>query len=312
MRKILLVISLVIFCLPSHFIHAQKKNRKKSKKKAKKEISINQYLNQYRGIAITESKRTNVPASITLAQGILESAYGNSYLARKGRNHFGIKCSKEWKSKRIYSRGSKTCYRKYKSAYASYIDHSNFLRTNKRYNNLFESASWNYEEWAKGLQKAGYASDSEYTKKLLQIIEKHELYKFDNENYFSEGGDCEVQVLSTTFSFNGLEMVVFDCPVTPRRISQAYDVSVEELLEYNPFKKGEEVPASTVIFLESLKKRGPKGIPKHLVTQEETIESIAHLYGMDASNLYSRNHLKKGQRPTAGSYVYLRGKAPKN
>ena len=205
-------------------------------------MSISQYLNQYRGIAITESKRTNIPASITLAQGILESAYGNSYLARKGKNHFGIKCHKKWKSKRIFYQKSKTCYRKYKSAYSSYIDHSNFLRTNKRYQKLFDLESWNYEDWAKGLQASGYATDPLYTKKLTQIIEKHELYMFDNDNYFSEGGNCAIEVLSTTFIFNGLRMVVFDCPITPKRISQAYDVSVENLLEVQPLQRKRRNP----------------------------------------------------------------------
>ncbi|MGB0929807.1 MAG: glycoside hydrolase family 73 protein [Chitinophagales bacterium] len=305
MKNILFSITLLLICSFSH-LYAQKK----SKKNRKKQINVSQYLNQYRAIAITESKRTQVPASITLAQGILESAYGNSYLARKGRNHFGIKCHKQWKSKRIFARGSKSCYRKYKSAYSSYIDHSNFLRNNKRYKSLFDLDIVNYQDWAKGLKEAGYATDPLYPKKLIQIIEKHNLHEFDEENYFAKGGNCEVEVLSTTFSFNGLKMVVFDCPIPPKRIAQAYDISLEDLLKYNPFNKDEEVPSNTVVFLEPLKKRGPKGIPKHLVTTNETVESIAHLYGVKSDNLYHRNRIEEGEKPPIGSFLYLRKKAP--
>ncbi len=306
MKNIFFVISFtLIFCYSN--VYGQNKSRKKDKK----QISVSGYLNQYRGIAITENKRTSVPASITLAQGILESAYGNSYLAQKGKNHFGIKCNKKWKAKRIFARGTKRCYRKYKSAYSSYIDHSNFLRNNERYKNLFSLDSQDYKEWAKGLLDAGYAEDPLYTKKLIQIIEKHELYKFDKGSNFMAEGNCDVEVLSTTFGFNGLKMVIFDCPVYPKRISQAYDISMEDLLKYNPFKESEEIAPNTIVFLESLKKRGPKDFSRHLVVKDETIESISHLYGVESSSLYSRNRLKKGEQPIVGNYVYLRGKAPK-
>ena len=139
------------------------------------------YIRKYAPIAVNEMHTSKIPASITLAQGVLESASGRSYLASKSNNHFGIKCHTEWKGQHVYhdddERGE--CFRKYTYVETSYKDHSAFLTQRKRYAFLFEYNKKDYKKWAKGLKKAGYATDKKYPKKLIRIIETYKLYEFD-------------------------------------------------------------------------------------------------------------------------------------
>jgi len=151
----------------------------------------NDYINRFRKIAISEMERTGIPASIKLAQGILESGDGKSTLARKAKNHFGIKCHNTWNGKTHYLEDDdyddngkliKSCFRVYKNADASYIAHSEFLRDPKkkyRYGFLFSLPSTDYKAWARGLKQAGYATSPTYAEKLIRIIEGSELYRFD-------------------------------------------------------------------------------------------------------------------------------------
>ncbi|MCF6347423.1 MAG: glucosaminidase domain-containing protein [Flavobacteriaceae bacterium] len=149
------------------------------------------YIEEYNDIAILEMISYKIPASITLAQGILESQSGKSRLAVRGNNHFGIKCHKSWKGKRLYhdDDAKQECFRKYDHPLTSFRDHSLFLYDRKRYAALFELRKKDYKGWAKGLKKAGYATDPKYPKKLIALIEIYELYKYDDfENDFHYGG----------------------------------------------------------------------------------------------------------------------------
>jgi flagellum-specific peptidoglycan hydrolase FlgJ len=139
------------------------------------------YVATYKGIARKEMKKTGIPASIILAQGILESGNGNSELARRANNHFGLKCSNSWNGKTYYANDDRPdeCFRKYKHAAASFHDHSAFLVKEKRYRKLFELDRDDYKGWAKGLKEAGYATNSKYPSLLINLIEKHKLYKYD-------------------------------------------------------------------------------------------------------------------------------------
>ena len=145
-------------------------------------ITNSQYIEAYAVTAMNEMRKSKIPASITLAQGILESGSGNGRLAKKANNHFGIKCH-DWKGKRIYHDDDKKgeCFRKYKEASESYKDHSEFLTTRRRYANLFQLDPYDYKAWARGLKKAGYATDPKYPKKLIHIIEKYKLYEYDEK-----------------------------------------------------------------------------------------------------------------------------------
>ena len=143
-----------------------------------------QYINKFAPIAVSEMKKYKIPASITLAQGILESGNGRSDLATRSNNHFGIKCHKGWKGRSVNHDDDEKgeCFRKYEHPDTSYKDHSQFLVGRKRYASLFQLGLNDYEGWAKGLRKAGYATDRKYPQKLIRIIERYQLYKFDATN----------------------------------------------------------------------------------------------------------------------------------
>ena len=140
-----------------------------------------EYVSRYSSIAIAQMKKHKIPASITLAQGILESGSGNSFLARSSNNHFGIKCGSQWKGKVSYHDDDKEneCFRAYSRVQDSYLDHSLFLTSNQRYAFLFELKQDDYKAWALGLKKAGYATNPHYAERLIQLIEEEKLYIFD-------------------------------------------------------------------------------------------------------------------------------------
>lgn len=135
------------------------------------------YVERYKRIAVSESKRTGIPASIKLAQGILESGYGSSPLAKKSNNHFGIKCGMGWSGKTVQYKGS--CYRVFRNGGDSYLQHSNFLTQSDRYKALFKLKRTDYKGWARGLRKAGYATNPNYPGKLIELIERYKLYNYD-------------------------------------------------------------------------------------------------------------------------------------
>ena len=153
------------------------------------------YIEEYNDIAIAEMHRYRIPASITLAQGILESNSGRSRLTVKGNNHFGVKCHRSWKGKRIYhdDDARQECFRKYEHPLSSFRDHSLFLYDRKRYAALFDLRLRDYKGWSRGLKKAGYATDPKYPKKLIALIELYELYKFDDFNDKYAGGVTKVK-----------------------------------------------------------------------------------------------------------------------
>jgi len=145
------------------------------------------YIQQYKTIAQHEMDRVGIPASIKMAQAILESASGRSTLARQSNNHFGIKCGKDWKGGEVYRHDDdykdgllvRSCFRAYDDPAESFRAHSDFLTDNRRYKPLFELDIYDYKGWANGLRKAGYATDPQYPSKLIRIIEEYELHLLD-------------------------------------------------------------------------------------------------------------------------------------
>lgn len=140
------------------------------------------YIAKYSHIAVSNMKDYGIPASITLAQGMLESGYGESRLSVKANNHFGIKCKASWTGGRVYHDDDlkNECFRKYKHVDDSYADHADFLMSNPRYESLFKLSKTDYKGWAKGLKKAGYATSPIYAEKLIELIENYELYQYDS------------------------------------------------------------------------------------------------------------------------------------
>ncbi len=197
---------------------------------------VQQYIFQFSGIAKSEMKTYGIPASITLAQGILESGAGYGDLTSRAKNHFGIKCH-DWEGDRVYHDDDRLqeCFRKYDQASDSFRDHSLFLKDRKRYARLFTFSKKDYKSWARGLREAGYATDKKYPEKLISIIEKYKLYEFDREvlGRKSRRKNTAVAIAATPVpkSKDGEHVVISGD--TLYSISRRYKISVQELKTYN-------------------------------------------------------------------------------
>lgn len=202
-------------------------NTTKKEEVKKPPTSTESYIAQYAEIAKVEMRKSKIPASITLAQGILESASGRGRLAVKANNHFGIKCH-GWKGAKIYHDDdrSQECFRKYNKAQSSYEDHSDFLTSRKRYANLFKLKPDDYKGWAKGLRAAGYATDRKYPQKLISLIERYQLYKYDEEVL----GSDNVRVVRVD---SGVTRYIIEKGDTLYSISKRYNTTVEAIKELN-------------------------------------------------------------------------------
>ena len=213
---------------------------KKIKKKEYTFDSTEEYIEAFKEIAMHEMRAHKIPASITLAQGVIESSSGSSDLTKRSNNHFGIKCHKGWTGSRTYHDDDEEgeCFRVYKDPNTSYKDHSQFLTSRSRYSGLFDLKPYDYEGWAKGLSAAGYATDRRYPAKLVAIIERYELYKYDKEvlgkNYKEVKRD------------NSKEYIVSKGD-TLYSISRKYGVSVSDLKSWN------DLPDNTISIGQILK-----------------------------------------------------------
>lgn len=206
--------------------------------------STNEYIAVFKDIAIAEMKQYGIPASITLAQGILESGSGKGRLAVKANNHFGIKCH-DWRGATIYHDDDRAqeCFRKYRNVNKSFRDHSEFLANRKRYAKLFELDLDDYKGWAKELRRAGYATDRKYPEKLVSLIERYELYKFDDKSSKRMRKERKEFVLTTYTVVKGDSLY---------SISKRYNVTVEELQSLNSLK-GTELSIGQVLNIQSQK-----------------------------------------------------------
>ncbi len=278
------------------------------------------YIDEYKYIAVSEMERTGVPASITLAQGILESQAGKSKLARKAKNHFGIKCGSNWKGKTYYRKDDdykkgklvKSCFRVYKDPIASYRGHSDFLLENKRYSTLFKLDPLNYKKWAKGLKKAGYATSSSYDKKLIDLIERYQLYRYDQMTS-SETAVTKIEIAKDFFMVNDAKMVLAKEGDTPYMIAQRHKTSVDRILKYNEelHGKNQSLATNTKVFLQK-KRNNYRGKQKtHIVKTGETMYDIAQQYGLKLSKLYCKNKMKPNTQPAVGEQIYIRKRTKK-
>ncbi|MBA3284406.1 MAG: glucosaminidase domain-containing protein [Nitrosopumilus sp.] len=306
--------------------------------KAKSQAILN-YIDEYKWVAIQEMIDYKIPSSITLAQGILESGAGQSELAKKSNNHFGIKCHKDWKGDKVYYDDDEKdeCFRKYDTPDDSYHDHSVFLSSHTRYSGLFELDIDNYKGWAKGLKKAGYATNPNYDDLLIGLIEEYKLYEYDQlsvadikkadrkaskknddedekeiaENktdaHFSWNGyDAEV------FYFNRIPTIITQPGETPLLIAEKHKIKLQQLLKYNDINKNDALAAGIKFYLQPKRRKGKEKY--HVVKSGETMWSISRDEGILLDKLYERNNLNKGQEPIPGEKLNLKGKrksAPK-
>lgn len=277
------------------------------------------YIKTFSDLAMREMVRVGIPASITLAQGCLESNNGNSTLAVKGNNHFGIKCH-DWNGKKMYHDDDKRneCFRSYVSAYESYMDHSEFLSTKDRYASLFELNPHDYRGWAKGLKAAGYATANNYAKLLIRIIEENELFKFDvqvlegsyaetrdNTTYSAEQG---METSRTILLNNQIEYILSEPGDTPESLRAELGMYKNEIYRYNSLYKGAKLEPGTIIYLQPKRRKAARGYEIHQVEAGQTMYDISQIYGVKLQQLYRMNHMMEGEQPLEDTKIYLRRK----
>ena len=291
MRKIyLLLFSAILTLASSSPIKAQEKALNDSEK----------YVMQYSVIAVEQMERHGIPASITLAQGLLESGAGKSKLATEANNHFGIKADSRW-SGSTYSHldnGNWHKFRVYKNAEKSYEDHSLFLVGNSRYSALFKLDRTDYKGWAKGLKNAYYAEDREYDKKLIGIIERYGLHKYDNYTVADarknrqKADNKEKRVTDTPKEIlmaNGLPYVIANAGDTYETLSAQTGISKRRIRKYNELYKEYSFKEGDIVYLKSKHNKAVKGYDFHTTKNGESLYSISQMYGIKLKAIYKMN-----------------------
>lgn len=304
-----------------------------------------EYISRYSQIAVDEMFRSGVPASITLAQGMLESANGLSVLAVKGNNHFGIKCH-DWTGSRMFHDDDRKgeCFRKYKSPEASFRDHSDFLRYRDRYKFLFDLETTDYKGWAYGLKKAGYATDPAYPKKLINLIETYGLTRFDEtdarkinaerkqsrkeerlakknarkhipaspsdleQSKSLEGrkaAEFRFSLSRHLYSRNDVAFVYSVEGETYADLARLYNLFLKEILSFNDLDSATELTPGTVVYLEPKKKQAAAHIDKYISEGNENLWEISQRYAVKLKSLLKMNGFSEGYVPKEGDTVML-------
>ena len=265
------------------------------------------YIKKYSDIAVREMKRYHIPASITLAQGLLESGAGQSVLARKSNNHFGIKCGGDWRGPSVShdddARGE--CFRAYKHPEESYEDHSKFLAGRPRYAGLFKLKITDYKGWAYGLKKAGYATNPQYAEKLIGIIELYNLHKYDTKEgvkWMKQNPEPHQPYVS-----NELLYIVVRVGDTWKSISKEFDISQSKLRKYNDLYKGYNLRVGDILYLEKKKRKASKDNIVHVLRSGESMYTVSQKYGIRLKNLYKLNKMQPDDpAPETGAILRLR------
>lgn len=276
-------------------------------------ISRSEYINSWKIAAIEQMNLYSIPASITMAQGIIESGNGNSKLAREGNNHFGIKCH-DWKGDKMYldDDAKNECFRVYSNAKESYKDHSEFLKKYKRYEFLFNYKSTDYKNWAKGLKDAGYATDSTYADKLIKLIEDEKLFELDKQNLNLENFVANQfqsllgkHVVSTTSI--GTDYIVARKGDTFFKISVELGISMPLLRKYNDFHPNKEfLVVGEKIYIEP-KARNSKKEKQIILSEQKTLREISQEKGIRLKSLLRKNNtLTPDQHLPKGTKVFLK------
>ncbi|MCO6477522.1 MAG: LysM peptidoglycan-binding domain-containing protein [Phaeodactylibacter sp.] len=287
------------------------------------------YVDRFKEVAIREMERAGIPASIKLAQAILESNAGQSDLARRANNHFGIKCGGDWDGKTFYKKDDdydeegrliESCFRSYRNPEASFIAHSEFLRDpNKqfRYGFLFRLDPTDYKAWAEGLRRAGYATSANYSRKLIDIIERYQLFRYDElsspeiiagEDVINEGPDAVVSP-GLVFENNDVRYVLAKAEETPNEIAIRTGVSLSRILDYNEglADRNAQLAEGAVVYLQP-KRNSFRGKRKwHYVKEGETLYEISQMYGIKLDRLYKRNRMPSNTQPAVNERVKIRG-----
>jgi hypothetical protein len=332
MKKVLIAIALVL----GLSVSAQQEGR----------TPQDRYIARYSSIAVNEMYRSGVPASITLAQGIIESASGQSTLAVEGNNHFGIKCHNSWNGRTMRADDDRRgeCFRAYDSAEESFRDHSDFLRYRDRYKFLFDFQTVDYKSWAYGLKQAGYATDPAYAAKLIKCVEDYDLSRFDRmtveealheagqeaeqpvepetlpqipdsplrieagEIYAgAEGEEYRFSLSRTLYSRNGVPFVYAIEGETYPSLAKKYHLLASEIYRFNDLPKGAELHPGEIVYLELKKASTVKGLDKYIVGGEgESFHAICQRFAVREKSVRKLNKLPAGYQPREGDEILLR------
>lgn len=275
------------------------------------------YIDQYKDLAIAEMLKYNIPASITLAQGLLESGAGMSELARNGNNHFGIKCH-DWTGARTYhdDDANNECFRAYRDVHESYEDHSRFLARQPRYRSLFRLKRTDYKGWAKGLKKCGYATSPTYAKQLIGIIELYKLHKYDKAKKYDKFMVERSSVKDVAPSINLHPIHIYNKNYylnvrqgdTFRSIAREVGISYKKLAKYNERDKNDRLIPGEIIYLKKKQKKADKAYKNrpHRVKAGESMYSIAQYYGIRLESLYKMNDLSPDYSIQVGDLLRVR------
>jgi LysM repeat protein len=298
-----------------------------------------EYVERYKAIAIAHMERYGIPASITMAQGILESDSGNSRLSTSSNNHFGIKCKKSWRGDRVFhdddAKGE--CFRAYPSVEASYQDHADFLDQSPRYDSLFAYPSDDYRSWARGLKACGYATAPDYAERLVKIIESMKLYLLDKENggkiymaakranantegwFESNTASPDEQINPNAFRVtvnshkgygiyrsNHTFYVVAKEGDTYQTIGEVFHISARTLEKFNDVAKGTQLHKGDIVYIERKKTQWLGNVMQHKVVREENLYSLSQSYGIRLKSLMKLNHLREGNDVKKGDIIRLK------
>jgi len=305
------------------------------------------YVEKYKEIAISEMQRTGVPAAITLAQGILESKYGESDLSKESNNHFGIKCKLDWNGEKVYHDDDlrQECFRKYNTVEASYKDHSDFLKSRPHYSSLFSLNPTDFQAWAYGLKKAGYATERDYPEMLIKVINDYNLNQYtvialnkapnsvdssltktaiekititttivedekDELETVTKTTDKKVTVENYPkglFSINGCKVIYASEGTSMLALAQQNNITLAKILEINDLDEVQILDKNQLIFLERKQKKGTTDF--HIAVANESLHDIAQKEGVRMDMLVEYNSTHKKLNPLLGEKVYLRTKA---
>ncbi len=284
------------------------------------------YVQRYKDVAVSEMQRTGIPASIKLAQGILESGSGRSELAVRANNHFGIKCGNNWTGKTYHKKDDdrdadgnsvESCFRRYEKPEESFFDHSEFIRDPRkaaRYGFLFNLDPTDYRAWARGLQTAGYATSPEYADRLISLIENLRLYEYDRPGTVPPAPGTivpeRIPPQERIQYVNDVKMVRSLVGETIADIARIYQLNPLEVADYNDraYAPGDRLPAGTRIFIQPKRRSWRGRTTHHFVREGQTMLDIAQQYGIQLEALLERNGMRYGQEPLANEKIRLRGK----
>ena len=306
---------------------------------AKERQTREEYVEKYKAIAIAHMERYGIPASITMAQGILESDSGNSRLSLTSNNHFGIKCKKSWTGDKVYydddAKGE--CFRAYPSVEASYEDHADFLDQSPRYDSLFAYPADDYRSWARGLKACGYATAPDYAERLVKIIESMKLYLLDKENgnkiyaaaksatantetwWESNIATSDEQINPNAFRVtvnshkgygvyrsNHTFYVVAKEGDTFESVGDVFDISPKMLRKFNDVAKDGKLSKGDIVYIERKKTQWLGNVMQHKVVRDENIYSLSQAYGIRLKSLKKLNRMRDGEDVKKGDVIRLK------